>query len=167
MIPSELLCFHIFRLRNQFDLYSQGVAGHQGASRASRGEKRSPQYNSRPHLNYWMQDAEEFTPLHPDVLSAPEMADWVQSGKKKIGEVEMIKINHHRHGGWQEDLPQVVQGQVVLRRERPAIFCLVSSLFCCLLAVIGMQVGLGELWMWWTCKSYGMPQFQQHFPILT
>ena len=35
-----------------------------------------------------MQDAEEFTPLHPDVLSAPEMADWVQSGKKKIGEVE-------------------------------------------------------------------------------
>ena len=38
-----------------------------------------------------MQDAEEFTPLHPDVLSAPEMADWVQSGKKKIGEVEMQK----------------------------------------------------------------------------
>ena len=41
--------------------------------------------------DYWMQDAEEFTPLHPDVLSAPEMADWVQSGKKKIGEVEMQK----------------------------------------------------------------------------
>ena len=38
-----------------------------------------------------MQDAEEFTPLHPDVLSAPEMADWVQSSKKKIGEVEMQK----------------------------------------------------------------------------
>ena len=38
-----------------------------------------------------MQDAEEFTPLHPDVLSAPEMAGWVQSGKKKIGEVEMQK----------------------------------------------------------------------------
>jgi len=71
------------------------------------------------------EDAEEFTPLHPDVLSAPEMADWVQSGKKKISEV--------------------VQGQVVLRRERPAIFCLVSSLFCCLLAVIGMQTSTAGL----------------------
>ena len=40
-----------------------------------------------------MQDEEDFTPLHPDVLSAPEMADWVQSGKKKIGEVEMQKIS--------------------------------------------------------------------------
>jgi len=71
------------------------------------------------------EDAEEFTPLHPDVLSAPEMAGWVQSGKKKIGEV--------------------VQGQVVLRRERPAIFCSVSSLFCCLLAVIGMQTSTAGL----------------------
>lgn len=37
-------------------------------------------------------------------------------------------------------LSQVVHGQVVLRKERPAIFCLVSSIFCCMLAVIGMQV---------------------------
>ena len=33
------------------------------------------------------QDVEEFTPLHPDVLSAPEMAGWVQAGKTKMGEV--------------------------------------------------------------------------------
>ena len=41
---------------------------------------------------------------------------------------------------WLYLLLQVVHGQVVLRKERPAIFCIVSSVFCCLLAVIGMQV---------------------------
>ena len=71
------------------------------------------------------------------------------------------KKNHHRHGDWQEDLFQVVQGQVVLRRERPAIFCLVSSLFCCLLAVIGMQVGLGEL----GCGEQWL--FTEQFDLLT
>ena len=42
-------------------------------------------------------------------------------------------------------LNQVVHGQVVLRRERPAIFCLISSLFCCLLAVVGMQTSTAGL----------------------
>lgn len=71
------------------------------------------------------EDVEDFTPLHPDVLSAPEMEGWVQAGKTKIGEV--------------------VHGQVVLRKERPAIFCLVSSIFCCILAVIGMQTSTAGL----------------------
>jgi len=71
------------------------------------------------------EDEEDFTPLHPDVLSAPEMAGWVKAGKKKMVEV--------------------VHGQVVLRKERPAIFCLVSSVFCCLLAVIGMQTSTAGL----------------------
>ena len=114
------------------------------------------------------QDVEDFTPLHPDVLSAPEMAGWVQAGKKKMGEVNFSHFHWHfsarlyfwrltnkqtrkfctccprfavlLYSPWLYLLLQVVHGQVVLRKERPAIFCLVSSVFCCLLAVIGMQV---------------------------
>ena len=39
------------------------------------------------------QDVEDFTPLHPDVLTAPEMAHWVQAGKKKMGEVNFVIIS--------------------------------------------------------------------------
>ena len=45
----------------------------------------------------------------------------------------------------------MVHGQVVLRKERPAIFCLVSSIFCCILAVIGMQV---SFYHWVSPKNY-------------
>ena len=81
----------IIRLKNLFELDSQGVASYQSATGASRGET----FLLQIHLYFYCtsfnvldeQDVEDFTPLHPDVLSAPEMAGWVQAGKKKMGEV--------------------------------------------------------------------------------
>jgi len=65
------------------------------------------------------EDSESWTPLHPDVLSAPELASWAQATRLKVS--------------------QVASGQKLLRAEQPGKFCLLSSTFCLLLAIIGMQ----------------------------
>ena len=83
---------------NLFWLYLQGVAGYQSTPRASRGENLNF-FPLQIHLSILQifnvideQDVEDFTPLHPDVLTAPEMAHWVQAGKKKMGEVNFVII---------------------------------------------------------------------------
>ena len=75
------------------------MAGYQSAPGASRGEnfnffwKQIHRYCIIFNV-FDEQDAEDFTPLHPDVLSAPEMAGWVQAGKTKMGEVNFSTDNY-------------------------------------------------------------------------
>jgi len=71
------------------------------------------------------EDEEQWTPLHPDVLSAPEVDSWLAAGGHRVA--------------------KVAGGQALLRQEQPGRFCLLSSLLCCLLAVLGMQTSTAAL----------------------
>ena len=58
-----------------------------------------------------------FTPMHPDCLTAPEMAQKIES--------------------LTQNLARALERVKVFRRESPGRFCLVSSLACLTLAYIG------------------------------
>jgi len=65
------------------------------------------------------EDTESFTPLHPDVLSAPEISSLMDSTRHKVS--------------------QIISGLCLLHYEQPGKFCLLSSTFCVILAITGMQ----------------------------
>lgn len=65
------------------------------------------------------EDDENWTPVHPDVLSAPEMSKFISDIKRKTSELS--------------------SGMVLLRKEQPGKFCLVFSLLFTVLAVIGTK----------------------------
>jgi len=65
------------------------------------------------------EDPETWTPLHPDVLSAPELASWMKTTRHKAS--------------------QIICGQKLLRQEQPGRFCLLSSTLCLLFAILGIQ----------------------------
>lgn len=71
------------------------------------------------------EDPEPWTPLHPDLLSAPELGSWVRGTRERIG--------------------QVVTGQQLLRQEQPGRSCLLSCLLCLLLAVLGLHTSTALL----------------------
>jgi len=70
-------------------------------------------------------DIETFTPVHPDLMSAPEM------------EAVLANLNHR--------LEEFSAGLFLLRREQPGKFCLVLSSVFMLLAMLGTKVSLGLL----------------------
>jgi len=71
------------------------------------------------------EDTEGWTPLHPDVLSAPELSSWIQGIRHKFS--------------------QIISGLYLLHSEQPGKFCLLSSTVCLLVAILGTQVTTGFL----------------------
>lgn len=65
------------------------------------------------------EDSEEWTPIHPDVLSAPELSSWLLSLQQKIS--------------------LIFSGLILLHYEQPGKFCLISSSFSVLLALLGIK----------------------------
>ena len=65
-------------------------------------------------------DPETFTPLHPDLMSAPEMEAALANFKQTMAEVST--------------------GLCLLRREQPGKFCLVLSSVFMMLAILGTKV---------------------------
>jgi len=64
------------------------------------------------------EDPETWTPVHPDVLSAPELQIFLKNLKSRVSEI--------------------LQGLILLREEQPGKFCLVMSL--CFLTTAGLGV---------------------------
>jgi len=65
------------------------------------------------------EDDESWTPVHPDVLSAPELSTFLSDLHTKVKEV--------------------IVGLYLLRTEQPVKFCVIMSTLCTLLAVLSMQ----------------------------
>jgi len=66
------------------------------------------------------EDSETFTPLHPDVLSAPEMEVVIKNCKSRLFEI--------------------INGLMLLRQEQPGKFCLVFSSMFLVTAFLGTKV---------------------------
>merc|ERR1719430_2889365 len=66
------------------------------------------------------QDTENWTPVHPDVMSAPELETFLKNSNIKIY--------------------QILTGLKLLRDEQPGKFCIVLSLFFLTLLALGLQV---------------------------
>jgi len=73
------------------------------------------------------EDSEDWTPVAINVLSAPEMTSCVREGKETVG--------------------QILSGLVLLHREHPGKFCILSSLACIGIAVLGVQVKLSTAFL--------------------
>ena len=69
--------------------------------------------------------SETFTPVHPDLMSAPEM------------EAALANLSH--------SLTEFTTGLCLLRREQPGKFCLVLSSVFTMLAILGTKVTAGLL----------------------
>lgn len=71
------------------------------------------------------EDSETFTPVHPDVMSAPEMETLIRNFKSRLVEI--------------------VRGFMLLRQEKPGRFCLVLSSLFLMMAILGTKVTLAVL----------------------
>jgi len=65
------------------------------------------------------EDDENWTPVHPDVLSAPELSSFLESAQAKFKEI--------------------ISGLGLLRAEQPLKFCVICSVLCSLLAVFSTR----------------------------
>jgi len=66
------------------------------------------------------EDSETFTPVHPDVMSAPEMEAVFKNCKSRLYEI--------------------VSGLMLLRQEQPGKFCAVISIMFLMMAMLGTKV---------------------------
>lgn len=80
-----------------------------------------PTIRIQPHA----EDSEKFTPVHPDVLSAPELEKILANIKQKTN--------------------QIYSGLWILRAEEPLRFCLTSSIFFIFIIYLGTKISTAVL----------------------
>ena len=119
------------------------------------------------------EDSETFTPVHPDVMSAPEMETLIRNFKSRLVEVSeenflnidrfpviiilarTRQISYEKIRSLSQDLIaaifidpqsfQIVRGFMLLRQEKPGRFCLVLSSLFLMMAILGTKVTLAVL----------------------